>query len=88
MARWGDIILPHGREHLRSPLQALEERVGGILMRLEQELDDVEKTIGERLHVIDLDNDGLISKEELEQVSFATMDWRPVLDIGRVPATL
>lgn len=42
--------------------------MGGILMRLEQELDDVEKTIGERLHVIDLDNDGLISKEELEQV--------------------
>lgn len=42
--------------------------MGGILMRLEKELDDAEKTIGERLHVIDLDNDGLISKAELEEV--------------------
>ena len=53
--------------HTHSP-QALEERVGGILMRIERELDDAEKTIGERLHVIDLDNDGLISPEELEEV--------------------
>ena len=49
-----------------TPTQALEERVGGILMRIEAELDDAERTIGERLHVIDLDNDGLISRGELE----------------------
>jgi hypothetical protein len=52
----------------RSNPQALEERVSGILMRIEAELDDAEQAIGERLHVIDLDNDGLISKEELQEV--------------------
>ncbi|KIY93126.1 hypothetical protein MNEG_14838 [Monoraphidium neglectum] len=57
---------PETIPELRAPL-ALEERVGGILMRIEQELDDAEKTIGERLHVIDLDNDGLISKGELQE---------------------
>jgi len=36
-------------------------------MRIEAELDDAEKTIGERLHVIDLDNDGLISESELQE---------------------
>ncbi len=51
--------------------QALEERVGGILMRIEAELDDAEQTIGERLHVIDLDNDGLISRSELQEVGWA-----------------
>ena len=49
--------------------QALEERVGGILMRIEAELDDAEKMIGEKLHVIDLDGDGLISRGELQQAS-------------------
>jgi Ca2+-binding EF-hand superfamily protein len=40
-------------------------------MRIEAELDDAEKTIGERLHVIDLDNDGLISKDELKEVGLS-----------------
>ncbi|WIA07926.1 hypothetical protein OEZ85_007404 [Tetradesmus obliquus] len=43
----------------------LEERVNGILLRLEKELDQAEEAIGERLHVLDLDNDGLISAAEL-----------------------
>jgi LETM1 and EF-hand domain-containing protein 1 len=53
-------------EKLKAP-ERLEERVSGILMRIEQELDAAEKQIGSNLHVLDLDNDGLISKEELDQ---------------------
>ena len=44
----------------------LAAKVGGILERIEAELDDVDARIGERLHVLDMDNDGLISKGELE----------------------
>lgn len=43
----------------------LEEHVSNILLRLEKELDQAEATIGERLHVLDLDNDGLITEQEL-----------------------
>lgn len=43
----------------------LEERVNGILLRLEKELDQAEAAIGERLHVLDMDNDGLITAKEL-----------------------
>jgi Ca2+-binding EF-hand superfamily protein len=45
--------------------QRLEERVNGILLRIEKELDQAEQSIGSSMHVIDLDNDGLISKDEL-----------------------
>ena len=47
--------------------QRLEERVSGILLRIEKELDQAEQAIGSNMHVIDLDNDGLISRKELEQ---------------------
>lgn len=57
---------PQVEEKLKAP-ERLEERVSGILMRIEQELDAAEKQIGSNLHVLDLDNDGLISKEELDQ---------------------
>ncbi|KAI8468150.1 MAG: LETM1-domain-containing protein [Monoraphidium minutum] len=57
---------PESMPEMKAPL-ALEERVGGILTRIEKELDDAERAIGERLHVIDLDNDGLISKSELTE---------------------
>ena len=48
-------------------------------MRIERELDAAEATIGERLHVIDLDNDGIISKEELEEVGGRRARTRGVL---------
>jgi LETM1 and EF-hand domain-containing protein 1 len=43
----------------------LEERVTGILKRVEKELDDADTKIGDRLRVLDLDNDGIVSQEEL-----------------------
>jgi LETM1 and EF-hand domain-containing protein 1 len=47
--------------------RALEERVSGILHRIEQELDEADRAIGGSMHVIDADGDGLISREELQQ---------------------
>lgn len=45
--------------------KALEERVAGILSRVERELDDADTKIGDRMRLLDLDNDGIISMEEL-----------------------
>lgn len=38
----------------------LAERVTGILSRIEEELDHVDTRIGESMHVLDADNDGLV----------------------------
>jgi hypothetical protein len=44
----------------------LQERVSKILHRIELELDAAEAAIGNKMRVIDLDNDGLISEAELQ----------------------
>ncbi|KAK9786798.1 hypothetical protein WJX73_003279 [Symbiochloris irregularis] len=46
--------------------QRLADKVSGILERIEADLDAVDTKIGESMHVLDLDNDGLVSKEELQ----------------------
>lgn len=38
----------------------LADRVTGILSRIEEELDHVDTRIGESMHVLDADNDGLV----------------------------
>ena len=38
----------------------LADKVSGILQRIEKELDHVDTKIGEAMHVIDLDNDGMV----------------------------
>ena len=38
----------------------LADRVTGILSRIEEELDHVDTRIGEAMHVLDADNDGLV----------------------------
>lgn len=43
----------------------LSGRVSNILHRIEKELDEVDKQIGENLHLIDKDGDGMISRDEL-----------------------
>jgi len=55
------------RERLEQALgqQRLENRVTGILKRVEKELDDADLKIGTKLRVLDMDNDGVISMEEL-----------------------
>ena len=39
----------------------LRDKVSGILERIEKELDSVESKIGESMHVLDTDNDGMVS---------------------------
>ena len=39
----------------------LRDKVSGILERIEKELDSVESKIGEAMHVLDTDNDGMVS---------------------------
>ena len=38
----------------------LRDKVSGILERIEKELDSVESKIGEAMHVLDTDNDGMV----------------------------
>ena len=38
----------------------LRDKVSGILERIEKELDSVESKIGESMHVLDTDNDGMV----------------------------
>ena len=42
--------------------QRLSDNVSSILERLEGELDKVDTRIGESMHVLDLDNDGLVRR--------------------------
>lgn len=58
VARPGELVEAVGHDRLSN-------NVSNILARLEGELDSVDSTIGESMHVLDLDNDGLISREEL-----------------------
>ena len=40
--------------------ERLEANVQTILQRIERELDAVDSRIGEKMHVLDVDNDGLV----------------------------
>ena len=40
----------------------LRDKVSGILERIEKELDSVESKIGEAMHVLDTDNDGMVRR--------------------------
>ena len=41
----------------------LADKVTGILERIEKELDSVESKIGEAMHVLDTDNDGMVRSQ-------------------------
>ena len=38
----------------------LQDNVNTILQRIERELDHVDSRIGESMHMLDIDNDGLV----------------------------
>ena len=44
----------------------LNDRVSRMLKDIEKELDNVELSIGNRMHVLDTDHDGIITQQELE----------------------
>ena len=55
------------RDPLKKALGAerLADRVPAILTRIERELDAVDARIGEKMHVLDTDDDGMITEAEL-----------------------
>ena len=61
-------------EQLREivPQKRLADKVSGILSRIEAELDAVDEKIGERMHILDLDNDGLVRLLILPCLAFST----------------
>jgi hypothetical protein len=46
--------------------QQVENRVKNMLIRIEADLDTAEDNIGQKLHLLDTDKDGVISREELQ----------------------
>jgi hypothetical protein len=46
----------------------LADKVTGILERIEKELDSVESKIGEAMHVLDTDNDGMVRSLRLSHL--------------------
>lgn len=46
--------------------QQVSNRVKKMLIRIEQDLDKAELAIGGKLHLLDTDNDGVISRKELQ----------------------
>lgn len=47
--------------------QRVSQRVKRMLFRIEEDLDKADQSIGDRMHLLDTDNDGLISRRELEE---------------------
>ena len=45
--------------------QRLADKVTSILHRIERDLDQVDSRIGEAMHVLDIDNDGLVCMHHL-----------------------
>ncbi|CAM9669882.1 unnamed protein product [Discosporangium mesarthrocarpum] len=46
-------------------VQRVQSRLASMLDRLEQEIDSVEKRIGDKMHILDRDLDGMVTAEEL-----------------------
>jgi LETM1 and EF-hand domain-containing protein 1 len=62
----GRLNVDRGRIEEALGQRRLEDRIGSILKRVERDLDDVEKKIGDKFKLLDADNDGIISQEELQ----------------------
>jgi LETM1 and EF-hand domain-containing protein 1 len=58
----------------------LKQRVENMLQRLEGDIQEAERLIGSNLNVIDRDRDGVISREEVEQV-LTLMKTKPDADM-------
>jgi hypothetical protein len=56
---------PASEEKKDAVTERMAESVKDMLIRLESELDATEHKIGQKLHLLDADNDGIITKQEL-----------------------
>ena len=62
----GQLNVDRGRIEEALGQRRLEDRISSILKRVEKDLDDVESKIGNKFKLLDTDNDGIISQEELK----------------------
>ncbi|KAF5830338.1 LETM1-like protein-domain-containing protein [Dunaliella salina] len=60
-------VIASGRGGKQVAAAGLNDRVTRMLASIEKELDAVESKIGTNMHVLDKDQDGVISKEEVEK---------------------
>uniref|UniRef100_A0A7S2HMY0 Mitochondrial proton/calcium exchanger protein n=1 Tax=Octactis speculum TaxID=3111310 RepID=A0A7S2HMY0_9STRA len=73
-----DCPKPPTPEPSKDPVASLlEKKLGTMLAKLEVDLEKVDHEIGEKLHMIDLDNDGLLSAWELQKVFETVMHETP-----------
>eukprot|EP00281_Chroomonas_sp_CCMP1168_P022631 CAMPEP_0206232938 /NCGR_PEP_ID=MMETSP0047_2-20121206/11699_1 /ASSEMBLY_ACC=CAM_ASM_000192 /TAXON_ID=195065 /ORGANISM="Chroomonas mesostigmatica_cf, Strain CCMP1168" /LENGTH=986 /DNA_ID=CAMNT_0053656741 /DNA_START=12 /DNA_END=2972 /DNA_ORIENTATION=+ len=63
-AQEGEEAKPEGNK----AANRLEKKIESMVDRLQKDLNNVEKSIGAKLHLLDADNDGVISIEELQNV--------------------
>lgn len=49
-------------------VQRVQTKLASMLNRLELEIESVEKRIGDKMHVLDRDKDGLVQEEEIAHV--------------------
>ena len=68
-------------------MRLLDSRVGKMMARLQEELAETETSIGQAFHSLDLDGDGVLSKEELlTSLSELNLSKRP--DVTQFQALL
>eukprot|EP00545_Synedropsis_sp_CCMP1620_P007015 CAMPEP_0119031072 /NCGR_PEP_ID=MMETSP1176-20130426/41352_1 /TAXON_ID=265551 /ORGANISM="Synedropsis recta cf, Strain CCMP1620" /LENGTH=746 /DNA_ID=CAMNT_0006987459 /DNA_START=752 /DNA_END=2990 /DNA_ORIENTATION=- len=54
-----------GDQYLDTAIERLKQRVSGMVDKIETQLDSVEEKIGDKLHFLDKDNDGILTLEEM-----------------------
>lgn len=70
------VEIPHYARHLFCALkpavdksvERVQTKLASMLNRLELEIQSVEKRIGDKMHVLDRDSDGMVSAEEIAHV--------------------
>lgn len=81
-----DAEVESGDDHLDNTIERLKSRVEGMVDRIESQLDDVQGKIGDKLHFLDKDRDGILSREEmahaLQEVLKRDLSFAEAMDIA------
>eukprot|EP00594_Rhizosolenia_setigera_P018174 CAMPEP_0178967436 /NCGR_PEP_ID=MMETSP0789-20121207/17592_1 /TAXON_ID=3005 /ORGANISM="Rhizosolenia setigera, Strain CCMP 1694" /LENGTH=1076 /DNA_ID=CAMNT_0020653043 /DNA_START=415 /DNA_END=3641 /DNA_ORIENTATION=+ len=59
---------PQEQDKLDKSITSLKTKLDSMLGKIELQLSEAEEKIGDKLHLLDKDNDGILSNEELAQV--------------------
>ena len=65
------VVRPPSESKDAQVTQQVADYVSNILIRIEEDIDNADTKIGEKLHLLDKDNDGMITRAELQEaISF------------------